>query len=184
MTHCSIQNIVGVFLTMQSFVKWADAASLRFHKIPLATWGPFSDLHCGMQKPAPSCCFVPQKTMRCWSTLETFKWLQNTAGCQGLQFTRAASISHGVYPSGFAATMSPESLCITQCLPWNTMFSWSFTWDTESFANLSQFLNWSHRKPGEFCLGLGSSRCLWTFMDKAVCRRSCFSQATEGEFFL
>ena len=163
MTHCGIQNIVGVFLTMQSFVEWADIASLRFHKIPLATWGPFSDLHCWMQRPAPSCFFVHQKTKRCRTTLETFKWLQNTAGSQGHHFTWAASISHGIYPSDFAVTMTPESLCITQCLPWNTMLSWSFTWGTESFANLSQLFNWSHLKPGEFCLGLGNSRQLWVF---------------------
>jgi len=105
--HCSFQNIVGVFLTTHSFVEWADVAFMKFHKIPLAAWGPFSDLHCCMQKPAPSCFFVHQMTKRCQSTLETFKCSQNTAGSQGHHFTWAASISHGVYPSDLAATKTP-----------------------------------------------------------------------------
>lgn len=68
-----------------------------------------------------------------------------------------------VYPSDFAVAMTPESLRIIQHLPWNTMLSLTFTWATKNFANLSQLLNWSHLKPGGFCLSMRNSRCLWTF---------------------
>lgn len=165
--HCGIQNIIGVFLTMQSFVKWADVASPRFHKIPLASWGPFSDLHCCMQKPAR------------WrqSTLETFKRLQTTAGFQEDHFTWPASISHGVHPSGFAAAMT---LCIAQHLPWNMSFR-SFIWGTKSFANVFQLLNSSQAETRRILPWFGKQQLLVNILDKAVCRKPCFSQATQRE---
>lgn len=119
--HCGIQNIRGVILTMQSIVKWAGVALLRFHKVPSATWCSISHWHCSMQKPAPSSFFLQQKARdakvhrRFSSDCRILLALKSTISSELPLFPMV------FIPLDFAVSMTPESLCITQCLLWKMM---------------------------------------------------------------
>lgn len=115
MMHCGIQNITGVILTMHGIVKWAGVASLWFHKNPFATWGPISDWHCCMQKPAPSCFLVHQRP-RDGKVL----W-RLSSDCRILLAPKSEISSElPVLPMVFIP-LDFESLCITQSLLGNMM---------------------------------------------------------------
>lgn len=118
--HCGIQNSKGVILTMKSIVKWAGVALLRFHKIHSATWCSISNWLCYMQKPAPSCFFVQQRPRDA-----KVHW-RLSSDCRILLALKGTISVLPVFPMvfiplDFAVSMTPESLCITQCLLWNMM---------------------------------------------------------------
>lgn len=126
--YCGIQNIRR--LTMKCIVKCAGVASLRFHKISLATWCPISNWHCCVQKPAPSCFFAHQRPRdakvhwRLSSDCRILLALKSTISSELPVFPMA------FIPLGFAVSMTPESLWVcseTWCINMNLNSSNSFT---------------------------------------------------------
>lgn len=153
---------------MQSFVEWADVALPRFHKIPLATWGPFSDLHCCSiqqlcwNQPHPASLFTsrPRDAEVLWrlsSDCRKLLALKETIS-PDLPISPMVFIPLILWSQWLPNLCASPSVCPeTRCSPGVL---------SGAPRALQTCLNcWIHHKlkPGEFCLSVGSSRCLWIF---------------------